>query len=956
MKVTKKDFIKGENKMNKCPKCGQEVESKFCPDCGINVQEPLKCPKCGAVMKGRFCPDCGHDSQAKEKGKFIGKIKSIFNKCKDFFMANMKKCIVIGASALAAIILAIVLIVTLSNIFRVGKVSKIDIGTSKSKVIDILGEPTVDDERTLYWYESKVAKKLEKALEIEDEFEFLMDEDELEELAEKYDKIYAEIEEMTYKFIMVKLDGDDKVTSVFLDKNHKYDENDDYATEEKEIKKIELGMQNVSVISTTRDGELEIALVSSPNKIKYIVKFKDGSYCLDSTYQSSMSITADESTATIKWDDRIAEYEVQKPVVVTERYIVENGVTYNADGTTALFCEQSIKVIRFREGVTTVEQGFFEGLAFSEIYIPNSMKTLNIENFDDFAIEKATVPVSYIKVLPKETLKALIINEGATSVGGASGFTKLTSVTIPESATAISAEAFKDCSSLAQITIPKNIASIGTKAFEGCGNLKKVYDLSDALEIKKDNKNGMVGYYSEQILMAFEDRQGDFLFTTQNGVHYLNGYVGNDTNIILPDNYKGEKYQIFNSAFANTKITGIKIPEGVTKIGKNAFANCTSLKTVIAEPSYWINISFDNEYANPLYYAKNFYDYSYYATPDPYPLTHIEIPDGVTKINDYAFYGCASLVSITIPSSLTSIGRFAFNGCPIENATIPTNAILYIPKINLKTVIINSGKSIDDYEFRDCTLLESVTIPNSVTSIGNYAFYGCASLTDINYLGTIEQWCNIEFDNLYANPLSNGANLYFNGTLVTEIVIPNTITKIKSWFHNCKSLTSVVIPDSVTSIGYDAFDGCTSLTRITIPGSITEIGSAFYGCTSLTDVNYLGTIEQWCSIIYSYDNEYYEMNSSNPLSYGANLYFNGTLASNLVIPDTVTRIASYAFFGASIESITIPSSVISIGMYAFYGCKSLTVINCEAESKPSGWDSDWKIGCDATVVWGYTGE
>ena len=69
MKVTKKDFIKGENKMNKCPKCGQEVESKFCPDCGINVQEPLKCPKCGAVMKGRFCPDCGHDSQAKEKGK-----------------------------------------------------------------------------------------------------------------------------------------------------------------------------------------------------------------------------------------------------------------------------------------------------------------------------------------------------------------------------------------------------------------------------------------------------------------------------------------------------------------------------------------------------------------------------------------------------------------------------------------------------------------------------------------------------------------------------------------------------------------------------------------------------------------------------------------------------------------------------------------------------------------------
>ena len=71
----------------------------------------------------------------------------------------------------------------------------------------------------------------------------------------------------------------------------------------------------------------------------------------------------------------------------------------------------------------------------------------------------------------------------------------------------------------------------------------------------------------------------------------------------------------------------------------------------------------------------------------------VVIPDGITSIGDYAFYGATSLTNVNIPDSVTSIGIGAFSRC---------------------------------------TSLTSVNIPNSVTSIGDYAFYGATSLTNVN--------------------------------------------------------------------------------------------------------------------------------------------------------------------------------------------------------------------------------
>lgn len=116
--------------------------------------------------------------------------------------------------------------------------------------------------------------------------------------------------------------------------------------------------------------------------------------------------------------------------------------------------------------------------------------------------------------------------------------------------------------------------------------------------------------------------------------------------------------------------------------------------------------------------------------------------------------------------------------------------------------------SIGGSAFYKCTSLTNVTIPDSVTSIGSDAFRGCSSLTSV-YITDIAAWCNISFSNYDSNPLNYAGNLYLNNELVTDLIIPDGVTKIGSYaFYNCDSLTSVTIPDSVTSIGDKAFSIC----------------------------------------------------------------------------------------------------------------------------------------------------
>ena len=183
-------------------------------------------------------------------------------------------------------------------------------------------------------------------------------------------------------------------------------------------------------------------------------------------------------------------------------------------------------------------------------------------------------------------------------------------------------------------------------------------------------------------------------------------------------------------------------------------------------------------------------------------------------------------------------------------------------------------------------------------------------------------------------PVKEIGNKAFDETSLNSIVIPNTVTRIGDYaFYRCTSLKSIEIPDSVTSFGDYAFYACTSLKNVKIPHLVTSIGSyAFSGCISFTSIEIpdsVTSIGDWAFLACSF-------------------------ITNVVIPDSVISIGDGAFYNCtSLINVVIPDSVISIGERAFSGCKSLTIY-CDAESKPSEWDSKWN--CDnRPVVWGYKG-
>ncbi len=331
-------------------------------------------------------------------------------------------------------------------------------------------------------------------------------------------------------------------------------------------------------------------------------------------------------------------------------------------------------------------------------------------------------------------------------------------------------------------------------------------------------------------------------------------------------------------------LTSITIPESVTSIGAQAFEGSGLTRAEFANIESLCKISFDDFTGNPLYYAEHLYI-------DGQEVKDVVIPENVTSIGKYTFFGCSGLKSVTIGNSVTGIANYAFECCS-----------------GLKSVTIgNSVTNIGREAFCECTGLTSVTIGSGVSSIGHYAFWKCSSLESVtcltksvpttgsyifedvpqksatlyvptsalNAYKTASQWkefgkildiatvinfadanvkaiCvtnwdkngNGELEKDEAAAVTSLGEVFKNNTAITsfdELLYFTGLTKIsENAFYGCSKLNSVTIPNGVTIICERAFVDCYGLTSITIPEGVTSIGSnAFYNCSGLKSVTCL---------------------------------------------------------------------------------------------------------------------
>lgn len=314
----------------------------------------------------------------------------------------------------------------------------------------------------------------------------------------------------------------------------------------------------------------------------------------------------------------------------------------------------------------------------------------------------------------------------------------------------IGEQVFFRCPYLTTVDVPATTTSISSNAFEEAGKLQAInvsvenssYKSQDGVLFSKDGKT----------LLTYPVSNYDL---TQKPVYEI------------PDGTE----EIAVSAFggSNVNLIEVKMPSSVTTMGEKAFAS-SNIKKITLSPN-----------------LKTISDRAFWLSG----IEEITIPAGVESVGLSAFYNCPELAKVTIEdgSKLKTIANSAFANCA------KMEEFNFVGTCELETI--------EQFAFGNSTF-KSFTLPTSVKTIGQQAFYGCSQMLSFDYGD------NTNFKTLSANAFQNCSSL-------ESITLPSSVTTIAGQaFNNCAKLKTVYIPAATTYVDPTAFWFCNSLTNIEV--------------------------------------------------------------------------------------------------------------------------------------------
>lgn len=351
------------------------------------------------------------------------------------------------------------------------------------------------------------------------------------------------------------------------------------------------------------------------------------------------------------------------------------------------------------------------------------------------------------------------------------------------------------------------------------------------------------------------------------------------------------------------------------------------------------------------------------------PLTTINLPGTVEKIDNYAFKGTSLSGSLYLPNSLKTIGISAFDSLKLTGTlTIPDsvttilNEAFYNNKFTKLVIGPNSGlTTIGNNAFRNNQISNAIALPKSLTIVGNSAFrdnsisklalnYGLKSIGTCTFeankiTGTINIPVTVEKIDAQAFKSNQieavifsknsalttlGSYAFSQNKISNAIMMPKGLTKISSYVFSNNTISSLSFEEGsvATVIERNAFSGQAKSIKGTleIPASVTSID--FWAFTGALDVNLLTFGE-----------------NSKLITLGEAVFTNNII-KKVVIPSSLVTVGSGgqggAFTNAGIEelifeenshletiatrafqlnkisSVVIPKSVKTIGTQAFH--------------------------------------